>query len=361
MAKKPSTRKTKPTKTKIAVQLLLWVGLPTGMLGLSALLLNQWRTDTHIKLELTAKSMQLVTAEQSPSTSLLSETLKFDKLDIDGMKLTECWPRTTKTTENTDFAAFPEASLKLFGGSLPRSRLSVDSPGVLPDLDIKAGAALTLAADKHLLHIKWPQSPQKLEVLPDQPVHLRATNIRRQDDPQAPLQTNLSLIMTLDNLKKFLKTATLPGGGLTVVLPENAQPALLNEAELALSRIGFAEQNKQGDAVSTLTGPVKLSYPDYPKLAEQSLEDSKKLLTLKPADNGSLKLTALTLDAQQGLFKAKLVGTVQQFKLGDTDQRLTWLEVLKNNELGTLIFAILAWACPVCYGIYKLINGVDKA
>ena len=353
MAKKNSSSEPKKTESR-ALLALLWIGLPSLLVGLLALGLGFWPMPTRVQIDLQARSMEFTAAKDSS----LSPDVGFRSLEVDGFQHAVFSPQRLRLPGSPGLQSFKEQTFELFGGVFPRARLVVETPARLTSLNIQAGTRVVVSASKQQVQLKWPESPQSLQILINQPLRLYATHVHKQSQ-EAPRESDLRLDAELRDVAPLLKIKTIVGGNLSLALPGKESLELLGGKPLLVTRIEFQQQDDSGFPSSTLAGIAKVRYTDYPKLAEKNIEP-KKLFNITPIDDTPLTLTALRLDSDQGILSVSLSGRVGRLWSG-RDYRLTWLDGLWNDALTMLVFTIVAWTCTVSVGIYKLYREINKS
>lgn len=350
MTKKAASSKCKikPVRSRIFL-VLLWIALPSVLLGLAALVLNLWHLPTRVQIELRAKSLEFSTSQERPAYPLLDFPLRFASLEIDGFQHAEFSPKHPNSLCSDTQRPRVMQTLEIYGGAFPRAVLSVDSPGQFSALDILAGTAVSVEAGKRQLLLKWPDSAQSLNILPDGKLRLHATHARCQSqtarrDADMPWNTELS------GAAPLLKIQTVAGGSLAFELTGSENR--LGGQSLPVNRIDFSRQDDDGFQVSTLAGKGKIRYLDYPKLAEAEIE-AHELLRIASVTDAALSLADLKVDSSAGVLMLSVSGSVDRLWSG-RDYRLTVFNTLWNDSLGMAVLTIIVWACTVSVGAYKL-------
>lgn len=360
---------------------LIFVLLPTVLIGAVALSLMNWRTSTRVEIDLVVDRMSFTIGGEQ-SVDIPVKPLRFRSLSI------ENFDRLRFTPERFVLDAGDERAVSSSLGSGEEFILegATDRKPVLTITSEVSEARATGQLEQIALR---PQSEVILEARSDADPRLTLrvfgqdldVNVlpasNRSGNSAAPLPLGLSAIdatlagiagdaVAVDpdlrqvTLAPYAPYLTVEGArrdfAITALL--DAAEAIQLGAQVPVGAVEFLEQDANGRSRTTLVAPGRLVYPDYPEIEAILLEADDSIEVGELVD---AKLSRLMLDPQQGHLDLRLEGEAGRLEVNaGSDYRLTILDRLWHGPRTAVMFAILAWGFSVSIGAYKVYRDLTK-
>ncbi|WP_157197978.1 MULTISPECIES: hypothetical protein [Methylomonas] len=332
---------------------LAWIVVPSVVFGSIALVLAFWPISTQVAMQVQAQSVQFSPA--ADTTGVLWEgSLKFAALDIQGLQKLSVpgdWPLTENGQPTNTISNMRD----WLGAESPLAELHITTAGWLSEVKLAPETELRLEAiGNRQFTLRWLDKPQTLLIVPIGQSQIQGHHLHR-TALDKPRLDDLNLQLNSPPSQPF-ELGVKAGGTLTV----RAETVLLLPHALPVGQLAFKEQTRDGAAVCSLRGELKLRYPDFPERKELTLPAPSNCEIQSDRDN-PLQLSGLHLNEKGDGWMLTITGSAAELKLGRDDYRINALEALWANDLAKIIFAIVVWVASLALGAYKLHKEESKS
>ncbi len=363
--------------------LVLLLVLPSVFAGGAAFALVNWRSPSHIQVQLSADRILFRVNGAEPIRVLNSVAIR--SVTLENYSRLEMTPDRGETADTEAFSSSqeaPESAWKLLHLTVPvgftageaslHSSITLEPAhtrsstlGMLDQVWAKPGTQVTMdSSDPTPLRaaIKFSGQPtQAIVSIPESfTVFSDYAQVTGIDAPSPQPDSQAFRFHLRASSPQAQVTGAANSLGLFITLPDGKPPAVFSPDPIPIDALEFTRQSSQGNVESTITSgeltfpddpktdPVKLNPGDYLTLEELSQFRIGRI-ELDPAAHG-LRSTA---DGFAGVVRTGSFGFAQ-------DRRLTYFDRLRHNPLLLLLFSVVAWVFPTTVGGYKLYKELYK-
>jgi len=366
-----------------SLPLVLLLVSPTVIAGGIAFALMNWRSPSHVQLQLSTDRLLFRIGGREASQVLNSVAIR--SVTIESYSRLQLTPDRGEYAETADFSESqhaPESSWKplrltppvIFNSgqaflqpsiTIEPAQVASQTLGTLDKVWAKPGTLITVdSSDAHLkASVKFSGQPtlgilslsDTFNLFSDYAQVSGINTPSTQPDSQAfrfhlPVSSPQAEVTGASNSLVFFLT-----------LPDGKPPAVFSPDPIPVDAIDLTRQSSQGNVESSIVGASELIYPDDPK-ADRIKLDPSDFLTL--GDLSQFRIKTIELDPSTHSLRLTAAGFAGVIRTGTPgfvqDRRLTHFDRLRHNPLLLLLFSVAAWAFPTTVAGYKLYKEVAE-
>lgn len=304
-------------------------------------------------MQVQAQSVQFSPAADATGV-LWDGSLKFAGLDIQGLQKLSVpgdWP----LSENSQPVSATNEMREWLGAETPLAELHITTAGWLSEVKLAPETELRLEAiGNRQFTLRWLDTPQTLLIVPIGQSQIQGHHLHRTTLAN-PRLDDLDLQLNSPPSQPF-ELGVKAGVTLTV----RAETVLLLPHALPVGQLAFNEQTRDGAAVCSVRGELKLRYPDFPERKELTLPAPSNCEIHSDPDN-LLQLSGLHLNEKGDGWMLTITGSAAELKLDRDDYRINALEALWANDLAKILYAVVVGVASLALGAYKLQKEENKS